>query len=269
MGCLLNMEKTTIQDIVDEIYLEAQSIDSLFRNKERFLMYKYAKDGLNKLNLSFASNLKGMNIEVPMSCKVEKPDDYYQFVRAYIINCDGSTIEINRNQQIPEKIYHYLANCDGSLLEACEGEYIKDECVSCNPKKNGSSDANCVKCCGSGYYLPPALAQIVSDLNTYKNSFIKENGSFFEFSSDLEEVSVVIEYIGNQAGSLSECEIVISEEMADPLKYYIRWKLLENGQETISQSQYYKNMYKSTSRKAAMNNNAMNINDLYSIMLMR
>lgn len=262
--------KTTIKDIVEEIYLESQSIDSIFRNKERFLMYKYAKTGLNKLNLSFASNLKGLNIEIPFSCKVQKPDDYYQFVRAYLINCDGRTIEIDRNESIPEKIYHYLLNCDGTFIETCDEDSLKDECMTCNPSTNGNvCDINCNTCCGDGYYLPPTMRQLLNDLKKYKDSWIKVGESFFEFSSDLEAMSVVIEYIGNQAGSLSECQIFIDEEMSDPLSYYIKWKLLENGQDTLSQSQYFKNMFKNTRNKVNSSKNALSINDVYSIMLMR
>ena len=265
------MEKTTIQDIVEEIYLQAQDDpDSLFRNKSRHMMYTYAKQGLNKLNLSFATNLKGMNVEIPMSCKVFKPSDFYQFVRAYLINCDGKTIEIRRNQNIPEKIFHYLTNCDGTLLEnGCDEDALKDECISCNPSKGGFLDDGCVSCCGTGYYMPPIMAQFIHDLNAYKDSFIKENGDFFEFSSDLEGMAVIIEYIGNQSGRLSECEIVVEESMADPLKYFIRWKLLEYGQDTLSQAQYYKNAYKNSARKASMDKNALNVSDLQSIMLMR
>lgn len=261
--------KTTIQDVVEEIYLESQSIDSIFRNKERYLMYRYAKTGLNKLNLSFASNLKGLNVDIPFSCKVQKPDDYFQFVRAYLINCDGRTIEIDRNQNIPEKIYHYLLNCDGTLLETCDEDLLKDECMTCNPTKGNKCDINCSTCCGEGYYLPSEMRQLLEDLKKYKDSWVKVGAEFFEFSSDLEGMSVIIEYIGNQAGSLSECQIFIDEEMAEPLMYFIRWKLLENGQDTMAQSQYYKNMFKASRTKVSTSRNALSVNDVYSIMLMR
>jgi hypothetical protein len=261
--------RTTIQDVVEEIFLESQSIDSIFRNKERYLMYRYAKTGLNKLNLSFASNLKGLNVDIPFSCKVQKPDDYYQFVRAYLINCDGRTIEIDRNQNIPEKIYHYLLNCDGTLLETCNEDLLKDECMTCNPSKGNKCDINCSTCCGEGYYLPPMMRQLLADLKKYKDSWVRVGEEFFEFSSDLEGMSVIIEYIGNQSGSLSECQIFIEEEMAEPLMYFIRWKLLENGQDTMGQSQYYKTMFKASRTKVSTSRNALSINDIYSIMLMR
>jgi len=261
--------KTTIQDIVEEIFLESQSADSIFRNKERYLMYRYAKSGLNKLNLSFASNLKGINTEIPFSCKVQKPDDYYQFVRAYLINCDGRTIEINRNPNIPDKIFHYLLNCDGTLIETCDENSLVDECLTCNPSKGNTCDINCGTCHGDGYYLPKVMKQLLDDLAKYKDSWISTDGDFFEFSSDLEGMSVIIEYIGNQAGSLSECQIFIDEEMADPLMYYIRWKLLENGQDTMQQSQYFKNMFKNARNKVAISRNALSAEDVYSIMLMR
>lgn len=262
--------KTSIQDVVEEIYLESQSIDSLFRNKERYLMYRYAKMGLNKLNLSFASNLKGLNVEIPFSCKVQKPDDYYQFVRAYLINCDGKTIEITRNQSIPEKIFHYLVNCDGTLIgDDCDVDALKDECLTCNPSKGNKCDVNCTTCCGEGYFLPAPMRQFLTDLRKYKDSSVTVGSEFFEFNSDLEGLSVIIEYIGNQAGSLSECNIFIDEEMAEPLTYFIRWKLLENGQDTLSQSQYYKTMFKNSRNKVTSSRNALSVTDLYSIMLMR
>lgn len=232
-------------------------------------MYRYAKSGLNKLNLSFASNLKGINTDIPFSCKVQMPDDYYQFVRAYLINCDGRTIEINRNQNIPGQVYHYLLQCDGTLLDTCDEDYLKDECLKCNPSTGNTCDINCSTCCGTGFYLPKEMKQLLDDLEKYKHSWVKTEGEFFEFSSDLEGMSVMIDYIGNQSGNLSECKIFIDEEMAEPLTYFIRWKLLENGQDTMVQSQYYKNMFKASRNKVSTSKNALSVNDVYSIMLMR
>lgn len=232
-------------------------------------MYRYAKFGLNKLNLSFASNLKGVNVEIPMSCKVQKADDYYQFVRAYLINCDGRTIEIDRNQNIPDKIFHYLLNCDGTLLDTCEGDALQDECMSCNPSTGNTCDINCSICCGTGFYMPKEIQQLIDDLNKYKDSWVKVGSDFYEFSADLEGKSVIIEYIGNQSGSLSECQIFIDEEMAEPLMYFIRWKLLENGQDTIVNAQYYERKFKASRNKAMINMNALSVSDINSIMLMR
>lgn len=260
---------TTIQDVVEEIFLESQSADSMFRNKERYLMYRYAKSGLNELNLSFASNLKAVNVEIPFSCKVQKKDDYYQFVRAYLINCDGRTIEINRNQNIPDKIFHYLLNCDGSLIDTCDEDSLKDECLTCNPSKGNSCDINCSTCKGYGYYLPKVMQQLLDDLTKYKDSWISTDGEFFEFSSDLEGMSVMIEYIANQSSNLTECQIFIDEEMVKPLMYFIRFKLLENGQDTMQQAQYFKSMFKAARNKVSISRNALTKEDVYSIMLMR
>lgn len=261
--------KTTIQDVVEEIYLEAQSEDSIFRNKPKYLMYRYAKSGLNKLNLSFASSLVAINTEVPFSCKVQKPDDYYQFIRAYLINCDGRTIEINRNQNIPEKIYHYLLNCDGTLIDTCDEQSLQDECMTCNPSKGNTCDVYCGTCHGSGYFMPQVMKQLLDDIKKYGDSSVTVGSEFFEFSSDLEGLSVMIEYIANQSNNLSECKIFIDEEMAEPLMYFIRWKLLENGQDTMVQAQYYERKFKSSRTKVSSSRNALSTQDVYSIMLMR
>lgn len=261
--------KTTIRDVVEEVFLESKSADSIFRNKERYLMYRYAKAGLNELNLSFASNLKGINTEIPFSCKVQKPDDYYQFVRAYLINCDGRTIEINRNKNIPDKIFHYLLNCDGTLIETCDEESLQDECMTCNPSKGNTCDINCGTCHGSGYYLPKVMKQLLDDLAKYKDSWISTDGEFFEFSSDLEGMSVMIEYIANQSSNLSECQIFIDEEMAKPLIYFIRFKLLENGENTMQQARSFELKFKAARNKVSISRNALTKEDIYSIMFMR
>ena len=60
---------TSICEIIETIHLEAQSIDSIFRNKPRYLMSLYAKEGMKKMGLTFGLNLTSMNVRVP-SCGV-------------------------------------------------------------------------------------------------------------------------------------------------------------------------------------------------------
>ena len=258
----------SIQEIVEGIYLEAQSIDSIFRNKERYLMYKYAKDGLRKLNLTFSQNLKGMNFHVPISCKVQAPNDYQQFVRAYLLNCDGKRIELKRATDIPDSIFHYLVNCDGSVLDGCEDEELMDDCIVCNdPKRNPCAD--CSTCYGTGRYMPCDMQNLFNDLTEHKDSWISVSGEFFEFSSDLEGLAIVVQYIGNQIGSMTECQIMVDEEMEETLEYYIRYKLLQFGEQTINQSEYYYKKFKNSRDSVMSKKNAVTVNDLKRITLIR
>lgn len=260
---------TSLFDIVETLHLEAQSIDSLFRNKPRYLYNLYAKEGLKKIGLTFGLNVKGMNFNVPSSCVAYKPEGYEAFVRAYLINCDGKTIELSVNHRVPEEIKHFILNCDGSILDDC-AEGIYDNCIVCNKSGNGDCiDLHCVSCSGTGKCCPSEIEQMLNDIEAYKNSWIKEHKDRFEFSSDLEGMAVVIEYVSNQTADLDECAIHLDEKYTDILEYYIKFRLLENGQETLQQSQYFRKRFKELRDAQITKNNPMTRNDILSILTMK
>lgn len=260
---------TTLFDIIETLHIESQQIDSIFRNKSRYLMARYAKEGMKKLNLTFGLGLKGFNLFVPSSCVVYKPEGFERFVRAYVINCDGKTIELKRNNKIPEEIFTYLVNCDGSLLTDCDNTPMTTECMACNEsQEDGCYSAECTVCHGTGYCMTE-LELFMADLATYKNSWIKENADHFEFSSDLEGIAVVIEYISNQTVGVEECAIRVDEKCALALEYYIKFRLLEGGEQTVQNAQYYKQMFKNAREAEVIRQNALTKSDLYSILTMR
>ena len=259
---------TTLQDIIEDIYLETKSIDSLFRNKRKIDIVRYAKRGLNELNLNFATHLMGMNVRVPMTCRVEKPSGYHSFVRAYVISCDGQTIELSRNENIPDEIFHYILNCDGSLIKDNCGNELYDNCIDCDSGVKFSGGV-CDTCNGVGKCLSPESASLLQSLEQFKDSWIKVKShlNYFEFSSDLEDVAVVIEYISDNTTNIDECTIVVDEEFKNALDYYIKFKLLENGLETMQQAQYYNRKFKALRDRIKFNKNAMSKHDLYSLLL--
>lgn len=259
---------TSLFEIVETIHLESQNIDSLFRNKPRYEMNRHAKDGMKKIGLTFGLNVKGMNFKVPSSCDVYKPDGYEAFVRAYLINCDGKTIELNINNKVPSEIKHYLINCDGSIIDNCEDD-LYDNCLVCNENGNGCSDAYCKNCEGTGVCCPNDFKQLFKDIETYKNSWIKEHSDRFEFSSDLEGVAVVIEYISNQTAGIEECAIKLDDKFSLMLEYYIKYRLLESGQETMQQSQYFRKRFKELRDAETVKSNPLSRNDILSILTIR
>ena len=256
----------TLNDIIEGIYLESKNIDSVFRNKNRYEIVRYAKRGLDQLNLSFATHLMGMNVRVPMSCRVSKPLGYKTFVRAYVLGCDGETIEISRNDKIPDEIYHYLINCDGSIITDSCGNMVRDKCMDCN---EGLSHDGCIctSCEGTALCLSKESSNLLRSLEMYKDSWIKAKDKldYFEFSSDLEDVAIVIEYISDESLELNECMIVVDEEFESALDYFIKFKLLEGGIETMSQSQYYWRKFKMLRDKLNYSRNALSKLDLYSL----
>ena len=257
----------TLSDIIEKIHLEAQTPDSIFRNKPRYLYGIYGKEGLKKLGLTFGTNIIGMNMRIPSSCRVYKPEGFEAFVRAYLISCDGKTFELKVNNKIPNEIRHYLTNCDGSLITGCEELY--DNCIECNSQgDNTCIDSSCHTCGGTGKCCPSDIEKLLADIENHKDSWISEKKDYFEFSSDLEDYAVVIEYISNQTAGAEECALNVDDKLELALEYYIKYRLLEGGQETMQQAQYFRRMYKNLKDAEIVKANPLTQNDLISILKM-
>lgn len=261
---------TTLHEVIEDIWLEAQDIDSIFRNKKRYMMIKYAKDGLKELQMTFATHIMGINARVPMSCRIYKPDGYEKFLRAYVLDCNGSKIEIKRNNDVPVEIYRYLLNCDGRIMSDGCGVELKDTCLECSAPIR-VDDCECCSSCGSSNYLSNGAMEILKTMERYGDSWITTSDrlDYFEFSADLEDEAVVIEYLSNNTAGIDECKIVVEDELREALEYYIKFKLLENGLETMSQAQYYWRKFKIIRDKHQSKENALTKTDLYSVLMMK
>lgn len=264
--------KTTLHDIIERIYLEAQNDDSIFRGKKRIWIKDYAIEGLGELNMTFANHVLAMNVQIPSVCRVYKPQGYVDFLRAYLIDCDGKTIELKKNNKVPAEIFSYLAPCDGSILEDCLGE-LTNHCVGCNePISIAISCYSCKECgCDNYSHLSDGMREMLFNLDKYKDSWIvsKSDRDYFEFSSDLEDVWVMIECFVDKDVDADECGIAIDENLKKTLEYYIKYRLLEAGQDTMGMSQSFYQKYKTAKRKAGVNDNALTQTDLFSILTMK
>lgn len=261
---------TTLFDIIETLSIESQQIDSVFRNKPRFMMIRYAKEGMKRLNLTFGMNVKGMNVQIPASCTVFKPEGFERFIRAYLIDCDGRKTEIRRDQNMPSEIFNFLVDCDGSLVESCtEDGMLTTNCISCNkPVETCEIDCHC-NSCGCDFTLPKSAQQMLHDIIRYKDSWIKENQDNWTFSSDLENMNIIIEYIANQTSNVEECSIIVDEKLAIALEYYIKYRLLEGGQDTMGYSKEYYQKFKRAKESELIRQNALTLTDLYSTILMK
>ena len=263
----------TLHDFIERIHLEAQNDDSIIRGKKRIWIKDYAIEGLGELNMTFANHVLGMNVQIGASCKIYKPQGYVDFLRAYLINCDGKTIELKRNNKIPAEIYGYLTQCDGTLMgDDCIGD-IRTECYGCNePVKLYHGCKPCQKCgCDNLHHITPEQRELLYNLDRYKDSWIraKNDVDYFEFSADLEDMWVMIECFVDKDVDADECQINVDVNLAKTLEYYVKYRLLEGGQDTISMSQFFEKKYKTAKKKASINDNALTKTDLFAILTMK
>lgn len=256
-------------DIIEGIDLEAKTVGSSFFGKPRWLIRKHGVRAMDKVGLTFGLKVRGMNVNIPSVCKVYKPDDYHRFVRAYLLMCDGRKIELDRNNDIPSDILNYLLDCDGTLMRDCDTTAMTSNCIRCNPTGEGCEDANCSSCGGTGKCCQEDWEQFLQDLEDYKESWIKEHQDYFEFSSNLEDVFVVIEYVANQTVGIEECAIKIPKNMEEIIEYFIKFKLLEGSSLTLQESQYYYQKYKNVKEREKIIHNQLTMNDLMTTAFMR
>lgn len=261
----------TLHEIIENIWLETQDIDSVFRNKKRYMIVKHAKEGLKELQLTFATHIAAMNTQISSSCRVYKPDGFETFLRAYVCDVNGRTVEISRNNKVPTQIYRYLTDCDDTILENCNGEDLWMDCIECNDKIVDGDVCVCETCHGTGRCMSPEAAFLYEALERYKDSWVKEKNSnrYLEFSPDLEGMHVIIEYLSNNTVGVEECSINVDENLTNALDYYIKFKLLENGIETMQQAQYYWRKFKAIRDKELTKENALTKTDLYGLLLLK
>ena len=261
----------TLHEIVENIWLDTQDIDSVFRNKKRYMIVKHAKEGLKELQMTFATHISAMNTNIPSSCKVYKPDGFETFIRAYVFDCDGKTWEISRNNKVPTGIFQYLTDCDDTILKNCGDEDLYVDCIVCNDKIVDGEVCVCECCHGTGRCFSPEAAFLYEALERYKDSWVKEKNSnrYLEFSPDLEGMNIIIEYLSNNTVGVEECAINVDENLSNALEYFIKFKLLENGAETEARSLSYWRKFKAIRDKELTKENALTKTDLYGLLLLK
>ena len=82
-------------------------------------------------------------------------------------------------------------------------------------------------------------------------------------------MNVIIEYLSNNTVGVEECSIKVDENLSNALEYFIKFKLLENGIETMQQAQYYWRKFKAIRDKELTKENALTKTDLYGLLLLK
>ena len=110
--------------------------------------------------------------------------------------------------------------------------------------------------------------QFLYDAEKYKNSWVraKNDSEFFTFSSDLEDVVVFIEYFSNQTKGVDECLIKVDDSLALALEYWIKYRLLQGGQDTTALSEQFYKKFKAEASSQTSKQNALNMNKLYEVL---
>lgn len=241
-----NSQYVSLKNILDNILITADD-DSYFKHISRFRARIFAKQGLKHINLDIKANNKAIAIDVPPSRIFPFPRYMTNWSRVSVLNECQKLEELNINNR--PSINDYLQDNDAELLYDCNGDILEGDSFN-------ADDGTCTKfeiqpCCEDS--IPNCGCGCDGEESPFEDSWVKENqdGNYFEFSEDLEDQTVVIEYQSAGLEDIDDCDIKIDNRLELTITYWTQWKLLE-GKRNVPKSEviYYKEEYRKYKKKS-------------------
>ncbi len=242
----------SLESIINNIRITADD-DSYFKHVKNFRASIFGKLAIKKLNVDVKSDDKAISIQLHPSRIFPFPRYMTNWYRVGVINsCDKLTVlNINNNpvthDYLQDHEWELLYDDEGNVLRGADFDAQKGECccitVDCCVETcdcSNCSDCSCESCtnCQNG---------------EFKNSWVKENtaGSYFEFSDDLVDEIIVIEFQEAGLESLEDCDIRVHNNLEDTVTKFIQWNLLM-GKRNIPQQQvdYYEDLFKKARKRS-------------------
>lgn len=235
----------TLESIINNIRITA-SDDSYFKHAKKYVASIFGKLAIKKFNVDVKSDNKAISIQLSPSKTFPFPRYMTNWYRVGVINsCDKlSILNINNNptthDYLQDDEWELLYDESGSVLRGNDFDAQKGDCYLAVDCCVGTCDcSNCSDC---------SCESCTNCANTqFKDSWVKENkeGSYFEFSDDLVDEIIVIEFQTADLESLEDCDIKVHHNLEDTVTKFIQWNLLM-GNRNIPQQQvdYYQDLFK-------------------------
>lgn len=231
----------SLKDVIDSIIITADD-DSYFKHCERHIARIHGKLGLKKFNVAIQSQNKAISISVPASKIFAFPRYMTNWSRVSVLNkCKKlHELSISNRPTIEDYLQDHSAellyDCNGSILQGNDFNAEQGDC--CIPIQCDYYVCNCTHECNCNDCI---------DDDRFNNSWVKENiqGSYFEFSDDLVDEVVVIEFQCAGLDDLDDCDIKVDHRLELTLMRWIQWNLLLGQKNTPERTALlYKKLYK-------------------------
>lgn len=232
----------TLENIIDNVMLLADD-DSYFKGIKKFRAEILGKLGVKKLNVDIKPAYKAISFQLAPSKTFPHPRYMTNWNRISVINsCEKLQIlEINNRAEIHDYLqdnsYELLYDTCGEILEGDSFDAEAGDCcvaLTCTDRIHTDCDCNCTD-------------------KSFVNSWVKSNleGKYFEFSKDLVDKHIVIEFISAGLDKIDSCDIKIHHDMELTLMKYIQYNILM-GKRNVPNSEWrlYKQEYKSEFKRS-------------------
>jgi hypothetical protein len=227
----------TLQNIIDNILITASN-DSYFKHSKYFQASIFGKQCLKKLAIDIRPEHKAISIQVPANKTFPHPRYMTNWVRVSVLNeCEKLTV---LNVKTLPTIQDYLQDNDGELLYDESGEVLRADDFNAeigHCKLKFACKDSCNKC----------------EDTKFKDSWVKDvrDAAYFEFSDDLVDEIIVIEFISAGLMELKDCDIKIPHALELTVENWIRWCLLKSQRNVpMADVNYYWQLYKMEKRRS-------------------
>jgi len=228
----------TLQNVIDNIMLTAGD-DSYFKHASPTACSIHGKMGMKKLLVDIKTESRAIRIQLKPTLIFPFPRFMTDWVRIGVVNKCGN-LEILEINETPT-IHDYLQDHNWELLYDSEGRVLRGSDV----------DHQTGYCC-----LPIQCddnPKTTCPDDTFKNSWVKANiqGGYFEFSPDLEDELIVIEFTSMGLQELDDCDVLIHNHLELTITRWIQWQLLLGTRNTSeSRIERYYDLYKKEKKRS-------------------
>lgn len=211
----------TLRDIIDNIIMTADA-DSYFKHCERHSASIFGKQGIKRLRVGLNPKKRAIAWQLSPSLTIPFPRYMTNWARISVINDCGklTTLNINNNPTT----HDYLQDSDWELLYDADGYVLR------------GADFNTETGCTCLEFDCEQIEQACEENKEacFLKSWVKPNneGSYFEFSPDLFDRIIVIEFTSSGFESMDDCDIKVHVDLELTVENWIRFNLLKGKRNT-------------------------------------
>lgn len=206
-------QSITLENVIDNIMASADE-DSYFKHTSRPKAEIFGKQGMKRLNVDLKSENKAISIQLSPSRTFPYPRFMTNWSRISVLNkCEKlTTLNINNRPEILD----YLQDHEWELIYDWEGNIIEGSSFD-------AETGTCNKCC---------FVERTDDCTNeeFKDSWVKDikQGNYFEFSEELVDEIIVIEFQSANLDSLNSCDIRVPHVLELTIQAWIKWCLIKD-----------------------------------------
>lgn len=230
----------TLQDIVNNFMLMYVGNDKLINNVPKYNVLFHAKRGIQELNYDAMKETKIIELTVCEDLKIVLPNNYVNWVRISLYK-DGLLMPLSENIQtnyatsyLQDNECRVLFDEEGNVLEGTST--LDYDRVTGNKKSiylgSGSQNGNEGYLVDGDWYFNYAVGaryglntETANSNPTFK---VDKQGGVVNFSSEMSDQTVIIEYVSDGMEGGDESKINVNKLFEDYIYAYIKYAILNS-----------------------------------------